>query len=54
METLLLMESDGVQILSCGTCLEYYHLKDKLRVGLVTNMYDTVDSLLSAAKVIKV
>lgn len=29
----------GVQVLSCGLCLEYYGLKDKLQAGQVTNMY---------------
>ena len=54
LETLQMLEKKGVQIFSCGTCLEYYNLKEKLRVGLVSNMYATVDALLSAAKVIKV
>ena len=54
LETLQLLEKDGVQIFSCGTCLEYYGIKDKLRVGMVTNMYDTVDSLLSASRVIRI
>ena len=54
LDTLNLLEKEGVQIFSCGTCLEYYGLKDKLKVGQVTNMYDTVDSLLSASKVIKI
>jgi len=54
LETLQLLEKEGVQIFSCGTCLEYYQLKEELIVGLVTNMYDTVDSLLSASKVIQV
>lgn len=54
LETLHLLEKEGVQIFSCGTCLEYYHLKEKLKVGLVTNMYDNMNSLLSASKVIKV
>ena len=53
-ETLELLGKAGVSILSCGTCLEFYGLKDKLKVGLVTNMYDTVDSLLSAEKVIRI
>jgi selenium metabolism protein YedF len=53
LETLKLLENEGVQVFSCGTCLEYYNLKEKLSVGLVTNMYDTVDSLLSADKIIK-
>ncbi|MEW6356913.1 MAG: sulfurtransferase-like selenium metabolism protein YedF [Planctomycetota bacterium] len=43
----------GVKILSCGRCLEYLHLKDKLRVGQVTNMYETIETLTNAASVIK-
>ena len=54
LDTLKLLEGEGVLIYSCGTCLEFYELKDKLRVGQVTNMYDTVQSLLSAGKVISI
>lgn len=54
LDTLQQLEKDGVQILSCGTCLNHYQLKDKLKVGQVTNMYDTVDSLLSAEKVVRI
>jgi selenium metabolism protein YedF len=54
LETLALLEKKGVQIFSCGTCLEYYNLREKLRVGLVSNMYAIVDALLQATKVIKV
>jgi len=54
LDSLKLLEKAGVEIFSCGTCLEYYHLKDSLRVGMVTNMYATVESLLSAGKVIKI
>lgn len=54
LEALMLLEQDGVQIFSCGTCLDYYGIKDKLTVGKVTNMYETVHSLTSAGKVIKI
>jgi len=54
LDTLNLLEKEGVEIFSCGTCLEYYGLTDRLRAGQVTNMYDTVDSLLNAEKVIKI
>jgi len=54
LDSLKLLEEAGVGIFSCGTCLEYYQLKDKLKAGLMTNMYDTVDSLLYAGKVIKI
>lgn len=54
LDSLKLLEEAGVEILSCGTCLDYYQLKDKLKVGIITNMYDTVESLLSSDKVIKI
>ena len=53
-ETLQLLAENGVEIFSCGTCLEYYNLTDKLMVGQVTNMYDIIDTLLSAGKVITI
>lgn len=54
LDTLRQLEQAGVGIFSCGTCLDYYQLKDKLKVGVITNMYDTVDTLLSAEKVIRI
>ena len=48
------LEKKGVEILSCGTCLDYFGLKDKLVVGSVTNMYDTVESLLGSASVVRI
>ncbi len=54
LDSLQKLEGEGVQIFSCGTCLNHYQLKDKLKVGKVTNMYDTVDSLLSAGKVVRI
>lgn len=51
LEHLQKMEQAGVQLLSCGTCLEYYQLKDKLAVGGVTNMYTILDEM-SANKAI--
>lgn len=44
----------GVEIYSCGTCLEYFGIKDKLKVGKVTNMYDTVENLLNADSVVRI
>lgn len=42
----------GVEILSCGTCLDYYEVKDRLAVGGVTNMYTIVETMSAAIKVI--
>ena len=53
-EDLKNMEAQGVEILTCGTCLNFYGLGDKLAVGSVTNMYTIVEKLTSASKVIRV
>ncbi|NPA15343.1 MAG: sulfurtransferase-like selenium metabolism protein YedF [Deferribacteres bacterium] len=48
------LEEMGIEILSCGTCLDYFNLKDKLSVGKITNMYDTVEELLSCEGVVRI
>jgi selenium metabolism protein YedF len=53
LEDLKSMEAQGVEILTCGTCLDFYGLKDKLQVGSVTNMYVIVEKLQAAGKVIR-
>ena len=53
LEDLRTMEAQGVEILTCGTCLDFYGLKEKLAVGGVTNMYAIVEKLTRAAKVIR-
>jgi len=46
-------QEQGTEILSCGTCLDYYGRKEKLMIGDPTNMKDTVQALLSFNKVLK-
>ena len=53
LEDLKLLESQGVEILTCGTCLNYYGLTEKLAVGAVTNMYDICAKMMNAEKVVK-
>lgn len=47
------LEAQGVEIMTCGTCLDYYGLKEKLAVGSVTNMYSIVEAMQSAGKIIR-
>ena len=47
------IESKGVEILSCGTCLGHYEMKEKLKVGKVSNMYDIVAKQMNAKSIIK-
>ncbi len=53
-EDLKALESQGVEILSCGTCLDFYGLKDKLLVGGVTNMYVIAQTMAAAGNVVKI
>ena len=46
------LAQEGVNILSCGTCLDYFEVKDKLAIGEITNMYTIVEVMTAAAKVI--
>lgn len=54
LELLQSLSGKGVTIISCGTCLEYYKLKDKLKVGRVGNMLEINSYLTGEAKVITV
>lgn len=42
----------GTEVLVCGTCLDFYGLKDQLAVGEVSNMYDILERMRDASKVI--
>ena len=53
LEDLKNMEAQGVEILTCGTCLNHYGLTEKLAVGGVTNMYTIVEKLAGAGQVVK-
>lgn len=46
------LQSEGVEILSCGTCLDFFKLKDKLAVGEITNMYTIVEKMKNATNTI--
>lgn len=53
-EVLREVEATGVEVFSCGTCLEFFGKRDQLRVGKVSNMYDTVETLTGPYKVVSV
>jgi selenium metabolism protein YedF len=47
-EALANLEKLGVEILVCGTCLDFFGLKEKAAVGVVSNMYDILTTMLTA------
>ena len=53
LEDLQSMEARGVEILTCGTCLNFYGLTEKLKVGGITNMYTIVEKMTHADRTIQ-
>lgn len=47
-EALSNLDKMGVEILVCGTCLDFFGLKEKVAVGVVSNMYDILTTMLTA------
>jgi selenium metabolism protein YedF len=47
------LENLGVEILSCGTCLDFYGLKEKMKAGRISNMFEIVTSLTASSNVLK-
>jgi len=52
LDDLKALERAGVEILVCGTCLNYFEVKDKLGVGVVSNMYDIAATMSRAGRLI--
>lgn len=47
------LEKKGVKIISCGTCLDFYGLKEQLLIGEISNMY-TIVEIMNSKRVIKI
>lgn len=52
-ESLEAIKAKGVEIASCGVCLDFYGLKDELLIGEITNMYSIIEEMNSVSKLIK-
>jgi len=53
-DDLMKLKEGGVEIVSCGTCLDFFEIKSKLKVGSVTNMYDIVDKISGSTNTITI
>ena len=54
LEDLHALEGEGIKILVCGTCLDFFGLKDRLQAGIISNMYDIAETMLSAGRVVRI
>ena len=48
------LEAKGTKIQTCGTCINFYELGEKLAIGEVVNMYDITEVLVSSSKIINI
>ena len=53
LEDLRGLAASGVEVLTCGTCLDHYGIADTLAVGEVTNMYVIAQRLTGASLVVR-
>lgn len=53
LEDLKNLEKAGVNIMTCGTCLNFYGIAEKLQVGQVSNMYDIAQTMADSGLVIR-
>jgi selenium metabolism protein YedF len=53
-DLLKIIQGKGAEILVCGTCLDYYQLKEKLGAGRISNLYEITEKFLSSADVVTV
>ena len=54
LEDLIKLKDAGVEIISCGTCLDFYNIKDDLEVGTISNMYTIYEKLSEVEKNISI
>jgi selenium metabolism protein YedF len=47
-------EEKGVRLIACGTCLDYFGLKDQVVVGEVGGMAAILEAMMEAEKVLTV
>lgn len=51
-EHLKVLEDRGVEVLVCGTCVNFYNITEELKVGSISNMYDILQRMQTVSKVV--
>lgn len=54
LDSLISMQEKGVNIISCGACLDFYNLKEELKAGGIGNMYQIIDLMNKSGNTIKI
>ncbi len=53
LDDLRALESAGIEIIACGTCLNFFELADQLRIGRVTDMLEIASRLADAGSIVR-
>jgi selenium metabolism protein YedF len=51
-DDVMILENKGKRILACGTCLDFFKLKERVKAGTVSNMYEIKELMLTASSTI--
>ena len=52
LEALRQLQELGVEILACGTCLDYFRLKSAIQVGQISNMHEIMSAMAEAGRLV--
>jgi selenium metabolism protein YedF len=47
------IEEMGVKLLICATCIKFYSIEEKIHIGILSNMYEIAQTMVSASNVVK-
>ena len=47
------LEKMGVDLLFCATCVKFYNLEEKIKIGILSNMFEIAQVMASAASIVK-
>lgn len=53
LDDLRALEEKGIRLLVCGTCVNYFNLTEKVKAGVVSNMYDIAGTLSRAGRIVQ-
>jgi hypothetical protein len=46
------LATTGVEMLVCGTCANFFNIKDQIAVGIISNMYDIAGAMSRAGRLV--
>ena len=52
LDALISLQAKGVEILACGTCLDFFGLKSEIKIGHISNMYEIMTAMSEAGKLV--